>query len=258
MNVIVTAGGIPQPQDPLYEYTHGLSKSLIDVAGKSMIQWVVDALSGSANISNIVVIGLGAEAGLNTKKAIHYLPNQGSMLANMVLGFGKVKELDPEAKYVMIASSDIPDLRTEMVDWLIDQVASEPADLYYGVVRKEIMEKTYPNSRRTWTKLKDMEVCGADINVAHISMATDHLPTWETLIGRRKSPLKQAAAIGLGTLFLLLTKQATLNDLVARVSRSIGIRGKAIVWPWAEAGMDVDKPHQLAIMRQSMASRTKA
>ena len=254
MNVIVTAGGIPKPEEPLYPYTKGKSKSLLEVAGRPMIQWVIDALTKSDKISNIFVIGLGSEAGLKTTKPIFYIPNQGSMLANIVTGFAKVHEIDSSAEYIMIASSDIPDLRSEMVDWLVQQVESEPADLYYGVVRKEIMEKTYPNSRRTWTKLKDMEVCGADINVAHITMATEHLETWETLIGRRKSPMKQAAAIGFGTLFLLLTRQATLKDLVARVSRSIGIRGKAIEWPWAEAGMDVDKPHQLEMMRESLAS----
>lgn len=257
MNVIVTAGGIPTPEDPLYEYSKGASKSLIDVAGKPMIQWVLDALTNATKVERIVIIGLGSDSCLQSTKPLSYIPNQGSMLANIVTGFSKVKELDPKAEYIMIASSDIPDVRGEMVDWLVEQVEKETADLYYGIVRKEIMERTYPNSRRTWTKLKDMEVCGADVSVAHYSMATDHLETWETLIGRRKSPLKQAAAIGIGTLFLFLTRQATLKELVARVSKSIGIRGKAIEWPWAEAGMDVDKPHQLEMMRESLSKRSK-
>jgi hypothetical protein len=84
-------------------------------------------------------------------------------------------------------------------------------------------------------------------------MATEHLDTWEKLIGQRKSPLRQAATIGFGTLFLMATRQITLTDLVKRVGRSIGINGKAIVWPWAEAGMDVDKPHQLEIIRKSLS-----
>jgi hypothetical protein len=52
---------------------------------------------------------------------------------------------------------------------------------------------------------------------------------------------------------LLMLRRLTLDDLVRRVSAQIGIRGKAVVWPWAEAGMDVDKPHQLEIMRADMA-----
>ena len=35
----------------------------------------------------------------------------------------------------------------------------------------------------------------------------------------------------------------------------LGIRGKAIISPYAELGMDVDKPHQLALVRRILASR---
>ena len=153
----------------------------------------------------------------------------------------------------MIVSSDIPALTGEMVDWLVEQIESVPADIYYGVVPRAVMEKRFPNSKRTWTHLKGMDVCGADINAAHVSMATEHLDTWEELIGRRKSPLKQAATIGFNILFMLILRQLSLDDIVRRVSERIGIRGKAIIWPWAEAGMDVDKPHQLEIMRMDLA-----
>jgi hypothetical protein len=117
------------------------------------------------------------------------------------------------------------------------------------------MEKRYPDSRRTWTHLKGLDVCGADINATHVRMATEHLEMWEALIGNRKSPLRQAATLGFGTLFLVALRQITLEELVKRVCERIGIRGKAIVWPWAEAGMDVDKPHQLEIMRADLAKK---
>lgn len=253
MDAIVTAGGIPLPEDPLYTYTKGDSKALLDVAGKPMIQWVLDALGESQKVDNVILIGLSDKSGVTCKKPIHYVPNQGRMLANIVAGVEKSLELDPKNRYVLIVSSDIPALRGEMVDWLVDQMSADPSDLYYGVISRESMERRYPNSRRTWTHLKDMDVCGADINACHVSMATEHLETWEKLIGHRKSPLEQASIIGFGTLFLLLFRQLTLADAVRRASQSVGIKGKAIVWPWPEAGMDVDKPHQLEIMRQDLS-----
>jgi GTP:adenosylcobinamide-phosphate guanylyltransferase len=253
MNAIVTAGGIPLPEDPLYPYTEGRSKAMLDIAGKPMIQWVLDALSASQKVEAVILIGMSEKAGVTCTKPIHYLSNQGRMLANIVTGVQKSLELNPESQHVLIVSSDIPALTGEMIDWLVSQVEADLADLHYGVVPREVMDKRYPNSKRTWTHLKDMDVCGADINAAHVSMATEHLETWEALIGNRKSPLKQASIIGFGTLFLLLTRQLTLEEAVHRACASIGIRGKAIVWPWAEAGMDVDKPHQLEIMRADLA-----
>ena len=37
------------------------------------------------------------------------------------------------------------------------------------------MEARFPDSKRTFTHLKDMDVCGADMNITHVRMATEHL-----------------------------------------------------------------------------------
>jgi GTP:adenosylcobinamide-phosphate guanylyltransferase len=257
MDAIVTAGGIPQPGDPLYNYSNGDSKALIDIAGKPMVQWVLDALSDAKNVDNVIVIGLTPKSGLTCKKPLHYLSNQGRMLANIVAGVRKSVELNKKTEYVLLVSSDIPALKGEMVDHLVETSMETRDDIYYGVCPRDVMEIRYPTSNRTYTKLKDMQVCGADINVIHVSMTTEHLDTWEKLIGNRKSPLASAAVIGWDTLFLLFTRQVTLQELVEKASARIGIKGRIIIWDKAEPCMDVDKPHQLEIMREDLASQKK-
>jgi len=257
MDAIVTAGGIPQPGDPLYSYSNGDSKALIDVAGKPMVQWVLDALGDSKEVDNGIIIGLTPKSGLTCKKPLHYLSNQGRMLANIVAGVSKSVELNKKTEYVLLVSSDIPAIKGEMVDYLVQTSMQTRDDIYYGVCPRDVMETRYPASHRTYTKLKDMQVCGADINVIHVSMTTDHLDTWEKLIGNRKSPLASAAVIGWDTLFLLFTRQVTLQELVDRASQRIGIKGRIIIWDKAEPCMDVDKPHQLEIMREDLALRLK-
>ena len=253
MDAIVTAGGIPQPEDPLYSYSHGDAKALIDIAGKPMIQWVPDALSDAKLVDNVIVIGLSPKSGVTCKKPLHFLSNQGRMLANIVAGVHKSLELNKKNQYVLIASSDIPALKPEMVDWLIETCLETKDDLYYGICPKEIMEARFPGSRRTYTRLKGMALCGADMHVSHVRMATDHLDMWEQLIGNRKSPLRQASIIGLGTFFRVLTRSITLDELVDTVCKRIGIKGRAIQYPFAEPCMDVDKPHQLELLREDLA-----
>jgi len=257
MDAIVIAGGIPQPQDPLYIYSHGDSKALIDVAGQPMIQWVLDALGNAKQVDNVIVIGLSPRSGVTCKKPIHYVSNQGRMLANIVAGVNKSLEINKRNKYVLVVSADIPTLKPEMVDWLVDTCMETKDDLYYGVCPKDVMESRFPDSKRTYTHLKDMDVCGADINITHVRMATEHLDMWESLIGSRKSPLKQASIIGFGTLFLLFTRRLTLQDAVARVCDRIGIQARAIVWPYAEPCMDVDKPHQLELLRTDLTKQQR-
>jgi len=254
MDAIVAAGGIPLPEEPLYTYTNGDFKALVDVAGKPMIQWVLDALGDAKLVDNVIVIGLSPKSEITCKKPMHFISNQGRMLANIVAGVEKSVEIDPKSEYVLVVSSDIPGINAEMVDWLIETCMETKEDMYYGVIPREVMEARYPGSNRTYTKLKDIQLCGADMHIAHVSMAIepDHLQMWEELIGKRKSPLKQAATIGFGTLFKVATRRITLDDLVATVTKRIGITGRPIVWEHAEPGMDVDKPHQLEILREDM------
>jgi GTP:adenosylcobinamide-phosphate guanylyltransferase len=257
MDAIVIAGGIPNPEDPLYTYLKGDAKALVEIGGKPMVQWVLDALGDSKRVKNVILVGLSPKNSLTCQKPLYYLANQGRMLANIVAGVNKSVELDRKSKYVLIVSSDIPAIKAHMVDWLVDTAMQTKDDLYYGICLREVMEARFPGSNRTFTKLKDMEVCGADINLTHVRMATEHLDTWEDLLGARKSPLKQAGKLGLGLLFSLFTRQLTFDDAVRRVSERIGIKGRAIVWPYAEACMDVDKPHQLELLRADLAKQQR-
>ena len=254
MDAIVIAGGIPQPDQPLYEYTQGIPKAMLDIAGKPMVQWVLDALGSAKHVENVIIIGLDDAASITCAKPTYHIPNQGRMLANIAAGIDKMREINPNSEYVISASADIPAVTGEIIDWLVETALETRHDIYYGVVKKEVMEARYPGSNRTFTKLKDMELCGADLHIAHHSMTTDpeHLSKWEVLIGKRKAPLKQAATIGLWTLVLLLLGRLSLDDAVKRATKKLNFTGRAIIWPYAEAAMDVDKGHQYEMLRADL------
>jgi hypothetical protein len=181
------------------------------------------------------------------------------MLANIVSGVNKVLELNKKSQYVLLVSSDIPALKPEMVDWLVETCMETKDDLYYGICPREVMEKRFPNSKRTYTKLKDIELCGADVNVIHVSMATepDHMNLWEALIGSRKNAFRQASMVGWDTAFQLATRSIALDDLVEKACRRIGVKGRVIIWEQAEPCMDVDKPHQLELLRADLAKQQR-
>jgi len=46
-----------------------------------------------------------------------------------------------------------------------------------------------------------------------------------------------------------------LDDAIRRVCERIGIQGRAIVWPYAEPCMDIDKPNQLELLREDLAKQ---
>jgi len=66
MDVVMTAGGRPQPGDSLYALTQGGFKALLELNGKPLIQWVLDALNGTEKVGSIVIVGLPPTPGLNS------------------------------------------------------------------------------------------------------------------------------------------------------------------------------------------------
>jgi NDP-sugar pyrophosphorylase family protein len=255
MDAIVIAGGIPEPGDPLYEYTQGQPKALLDIAGKSMVQWVLDALGGAETVDRVVLIGLSEEDGLGCNKEILYVPNQEGMLQNVRAGIEKVLEINPEARHVLGVSSDIPAINSEMVDWMVRKNQETDLDLYYTVIKRKVMEERFPNSNRSYTRLKDAEVCGGDMNMIRASTVRTNDELWDRIVAARKSVFKQAALLGYGNLILLLSGQLTIDGAVKRVTKRMDITGQAVFSPYAEIGMDVDKPHQLEILRADLMSK---
>jgi hypothetical protein len=81
---------------------------------------------------------------------------------------------------------------------------------------------------------------------------------WARIVAARKNVFKQAALLGYGNLILLLSRQLTLAGAVKRVTERMDITGKAVISPYAELGMDVDKPHQLEIVRAELAGVQQA
>ncbi len=258
MDAIITAGGIPLPGEPLYEYTRGGSKAMLDLAGKPMIQWVLDAISKSPKINHIIVIGLTELGGITCPKPITFLANQEDMLANINTGLDALKRFQTGSEYALLAASDVPGITTEMVNWMVDEVEASQADIYYQVITRETMEEKFPASRRTYTRVKDMEICGGDVNAVRVNLDPTVNHMWERLIASRKNPVKQASILGINVLSGLLFRSATIEELAEMICKRLKVTGKVIRCPYAEMGMDVDKPNQLEIMRHYLSRRSAA
>jgi molybdopterin-guanine dinucleotide biosynthesis protein A len=255
MNAIVIAGGVAQPGEALYEASQGGLKSMIEIDGKPMIQWVLDALSGSRSVEGVIIAGLTPESGVTCLKPLYFISNQGEMLQNIFAGIHKTLELDPNSHHVLAVSSDIPAITPEMIDWEVETAMETDHDVYYGVIPKQVMEARYPGSRRSYIRLRDVEVCGADMNIIRTMTVNTKDDLWGKIIAARKSALKQASLIGFDTLFLLLFHLINLQQAERLASKRLGLKGRVLVSPYAEIGMDIDKPHQLEMVQADLLSR---
>lgn len=237
--------------DPLYQEGPDGMRCLIELLGKPMVQWVIDALDASNAAAELYLSGLTQDSGITAAKPLHFIPDQGGMFENIRKGVLQATQDHPERSKVLVVSGDIPAIQPKMVDWVANNVANNPEQwVYYTVIPEKIMDERFPNANRSYIRLKKMAFCGGDLHAVDKRFFDNERPVWHELTRARKQPLKQAWMIGVDTLLLIALRMITLEGTVKKVCQRLDLKGKAFPSPYAEMGMDADKPHQLAILRK--------
>lgn len=252
MDCVIIAGGLPGPEDPIYQYTQGKAKALLDMHGRTMLERVVDAVQASHHIADVIVVGLGEDMGMTFKRPVIHLPDHGSLVNNGVAGLNWISQNKPETTHIFGASGDIPLLTGDMVDYLIETCRPFDYGVYYNFVTREVMEKRFPHSSRTYVKLKGLEIAGGDVSIVSTQLAKEKA-LLETLSNARKHAWKIARVVGLRMLLKLLFRQVTVQDIEVTAQRLTGLPVKIVLNPFAEVGMDADKPYQVDLLREELA-----
>ncbi|HSM71984.1 MAG TPA: NTP transferase domain-containing protein [Anaerolineales bacterium] len=252
MDIIIPAGGIPKSGNPLYPFTQGKPKALLDIAGKPMIQWVLDAVSEAKSVGHVAVVGLDGSVDLSCKKPLSVIPNHYNMVENLRAGARQILELNPSAEYVMTCTSDIPMVTPEAFDWIVKQAQTSRHEFYLTMITKEAMMRRYPGSKRRTDRFTDIEVRGADITVVEPRIILQSGIS-DTLKQLRHNTWKQLLFIGFDTLLLIRLGRLDLAGFAKRLAKKHGLDWSPLVCPFPEIAMDVDFPQELELARHVLS-----
>lgn len=220
-------------------------EALIPVAGHPMVDFVVAALQNSSLVDEIVVVGPQELGYLRREKVTAVIPSQDTLIGNLQRGLDK---FGPN-ELVLVATSDIPLLSTVAVDDFLIRAQEQPADFYYPIIEKSASEAKYPDSKRTYVRLRNGTFTGGNLLLLYPRILTGGWDWAADMYRLRKKPLKMCRLLGWGFLIQLLLGRLTIDSLEKRFQQLLGASGKAIVSPYPEIGLDVDKPadYELAI-----------
>jgi hypothetical protein len=161
-----------------------------------------------------------------------------------------IKVMNSFDNKLLIVTGDLPFLTTEAVDYFLETCLRGEGDLFYPIVKKEINEQRYPGVHRTYVNLKDGTFTGGNIFVLDPTIIERTLPVAEKLVKYRKKPIRLAACIGWSVLIRYLIGMLSLENAEKAVSKMVGVKGTAIVSPYPEIGIDVDKYSDLELARK--------
>ena len=248
-DAFITAGYDPDQLDRVSAAAGVAHKSLVPLVGMPMAWHVVRALTESDRIGEIVVVGIGPDE-IDFGVPVHHVPNQPSLWASQNAGLRKLRELNADDRYVIALSADIALLTGKIVDRFIEACEPFEHDVYWGIVRKDVMLAAFPESRRTYLPLREGSFCSSDLYLGRLSAGFHIQERIRYFIENRKNVLALVWKLGLPTMVKFLLRRLAIADIVDVAYRIAGVRGGPVVLPLAEAGMDVDKPEQLVQVRE--------
>jgi GTP:adenosylcobinamide-phosphate guanylyltransferase len=249
MDCVVLAGGRPEPGDALWGEAQGRPKALIDLAGRPMIAWVLDALAASAHIDRLIVVGLGER--VDAPAGAEFVADHGSFIGNLYAGIERARPDSPAA----YCWSDIPLITAPMVDRFIGGAADPDLDVNAGLVPKSVLQQRYPGADDLWLRLAEGSFIAADFGLFHPRHAARLRPHLERLAPQRKHAFRQALYVGLPLLVSFALGRLSMPALERRLERRFDLRCHVRIADDPELGLDVDNPGNLAVCRRALAAK---
>lgn len=249
-DAIVLAGGVNSEQ--LRQYSRAEYEALIEIEGKPMVSFVVNALLNVAEIRNIVVVGPRSELGKYfADKRVKLVESGNGIIENVLLA---LDNMQPTEK-VVVATADIPMLTPDAVRDFLERCSRVDADFYYPIVSKGENEKYYPGMRRTYVKLREGTFTGGNIFLVNPKVVPNCIEASKKIVVYRKQPLQLSRILGIKFIIQYLLGILTMEEVAQRVSEILHLRGTVVVSTYPEVGIDVDKPSDLDLVRHRFAVR---
>lgn len=220
----------------------------IDIAGRPMVAYILDALRAAPQIATIYLVGPNDGLAAFAEEKVRIVEPGSSLLENVKIGLDRVK-----TEYAVICASDIPLVTGGIMSRLLDECVSSGADFCYPVSSKEDCERAFPGVKRTYAALREGTFTGGNVFFVHKQAIGNAWPMVEKMISYRKSPLKMASVLGPLLLVKFILKTASVSELERRVARLLDLKPKAILRADPEIGVDVDKPSDLELCRRILA-----
>jgi GTP:adenosylcobinamide-phosphate guanylyltransferase len=163
-------------------------------------------------------------------------------------------EDDSVALPLLVTTADHPLLTPAMVEHFCRN-APAAADVVVAVAAATEVRRQYPDTIRTFYRFAGEGYSGCNLFLVRSRAAAKAATFWSDLERHRKRPWRLVAAVGLPTLGRFLIGRLSLDEAMRRLSKMTGATVQAMVLPFAEAAIDVDKPADLALVERILTDR---
>ena len=192
---LVILAGDRGADDPVAQSDGVAGKVLVEVAGRPMLSWVLDAATAVQAKPRVLVCPgrdeykrLAAAAGVD-----EWLQPSTGPAASVVSAFERLRPEQP----VLVITGDHPLLEVEWLEDFVQRALATEADAVVGVVDYKRTKQAWPESRRTRYRFADIAVCGTNLFWFGGSRGRQVASLWQSFEADRKRPWRIVARLGL-------------------------------------------------------------
>ena len=256
----VILAGDRTAHDPVARAAGVPCKALALVGGRPMVHRVLDALGAARGIGARILCGPRRDA-LEQDAGLRVLVDAGTVewiapAATPSLSAAAALDRVPAAAPVLLTTADHALLTPAVVDYFCEAAHATGADVVVGLARAEQVLAAFPGTRRTILRLKGGGYCGCNLFGFLTPTGREAAQYWRRVEQQRKRPLRLAAGVlGWSAILDYALGRLTLERVLQRVSRRLGLRAGAVILPFPEAAVDVDSVEDLQRVRVLVESR---
>ena len=248
-DAVVLAGGRAPWLKELCGTEH---RCLAPIAGRRMLDYILDALQKSGRVQRIVVAA-DAEAITQLEGTlpanVTTCPAESDMPATAYAAIMALGESG--SQNVLFACDDIPLLTAAGVQDFIQQCERVPGKgIYYTIIPKDACLKSYPDAKRTFGTVTDGTFTGGNLLLVGREVVLNSQKLTREIFALRKSPFALANWLGWSFILKAVFRRLSINEAEKRFSHIMHTPSKAIITNFAEIGMDVDKPEDLRLIEK--------
>lgn len=255
MTAIVLAGDRTKADSLVNESPAGC-KALIDIDGVPMVRRVLDALLASRVVSDITLAGpeadeLATDAGLTglvDAGRVGWRPPEASPSTS---AYNAMQAVEPD-RPVLLTTADHPLLTPEIVDAFGRQSLADDVDVAVGLAPHALVAEAYPGIKKTVLRFADGDFCGCNLFAFLTPEGRRAANFWRKIEQERKKPMLVIGLLGWLAVIRYRLGLLPLEDALAKLSKRLGLRIRAVILPYANAAIDVDSIADLMLVKGSL------
>ncbi len=241
------------PDDPMARAFQAEHKCLIKINAIPMLVRVVQTLKVVREIGSI---GVSIDTGEALKKipALDQLvpfKSADSAPKSVAAAISQMSQPFP----LLVTTADHPLLTPQMVEYFLRHAQATGADIVAGLAGRTDVENVDRSVKRTYFKFRDGEFSGCNLFYLSSENAMNAVRFWHKVDKQRKRPLALARMFNAVVLIKYLLGRLTLKDGLENMSKLLKVRADAVILPWGEAAIDVDKPEDYKLVTRLLKKR---